>query len=267
MLFPRRSLGLSLIATLFVLSLPAVSQIAQALPDQLRRVDPPNPSVSASQLEIRGDELRGMKYYADSVDYYMAALAKAPTPQVWNKLGMAEIGLMRLNDAKKAFEHAVKLNKNYPDALNNLGFIYYHDRNNRKAIRAYQKALKLDPDRASFHSNLGSALFAHKDYDKAAKEYARALQLDPMVFERHSRTGIVAQFNPEERGEFHYTVAKLYLKSGDVSHCLLYLKKAQEEGVKVSDKLQKDPELAKYRKDPRFISVVEHRPLETIDQQ
>ncbi|GAC1653875.1 MAG: hypothetical protein NVS9B15_14560 [Acidobacteriaceae bacterium] len=238
-------------------------QMTQTTPDQLRRVDPPSPSMSAIQLEVQGDELRGMKFYADAIDYYTAAMQKAGDGAVLrNKLGMAEIGLMKMQAAKKEFERATKLNKNYPEAWNNLGAAFYKaDQNYKKAIKSYERAIKLDDQQASFHSNLGTALFARKDYDRAAREYQKALELDPTIFTHSSRMGISAHLTPEDRGQFALTISKIFLQSGNIKQCLLYLRKAQEEGVKVAEKLQKDPVFQKYQNDPRFIAVIRHNPM------
>ena len=237
------------------------AQSTQTTPE-LRRVDPPSPTATVHELEARGDSLRGSKFYADAVDYYMAAIGKHDSAVLRNKLGLANIDMMRFREAKRSFERAIKLDKKYAEAYNNLGAIYYiDDHNTRKAIRNYERAIKINDLQASFHSNLGTALFARKEYDHAAKEYQRAMEIDPTIFEHHSRNGISAQLTPQDRGQFSLTVAKLYLNSGDVQHCLLYLRKAQEEGIKVAEKLEKDPAFLNYKKDPRFIAVIQHQPL------
>lgn len=237
-------------------------QIAQTTPEQLRRVEPPSTNQTAQALEQRGDELRYNKFYADAVDYYHAATAKHNSAVLQNKLGIAELNMMRFHDSKKSFERSIKLDKNYAEAFNNLGVIYYaDDHNNRKAIRNYQKAIKLNDQIASFYSNLGTALFASRKFEKAAQQYQRAMEIDPTIFEHHSRFGTAANLTPADRGQFAYTIAKLYLHSGDIQHCLLYLRKAQEEGIKVSEKLSADPAFQRYKNDPRFVAVVLHQPM------
>lgn len=268
-MFSRISLPhLCLIAVFSFTLVPAPSfsltsgQIAQTTPEQLRRVEPPNPSATVPELERRGDELRFYKFYADAGDYYLAAIAKHDSAVLRNKLGIAELNMMRYRDSKKAFERAIKLDNHYAEAFNNLGVIYYaDDHNNRKAIRNYEKAIKLNDQMASFYSNLGTALFASRKYEKAAKEYQRAMEIDPTIFEHHSRFGTTANLTPADRGQFAFTIAKLYLHSGDIQHCLLYLRKAQEEGIKVSQKLASDPAFHSYQNDPRFVAVIRHEAI------
>src|SRR6185369_9934472 len=66
-------------------------------PAQVRRVPPPDPSSTAEQLEQTGDQLRGTKEFADALDFYSAAIAKAPDQgRLYNKRGMARVGMMQL---------------------------------------------------------------------------------------------------------------------------------------------------------------------------
>ena len=232
-------------------------------PEQLRRIAPPSPNTDPTELEKTADSLRVQKLYADAVDYYRAALPRAGNPDVlYNKKGIAELLMLRLGEAKKSFERAIKANKKNAEAYNNLGVVHYEERNYRRAIRFYNKAIELSPDSASFHSNLGSAYFSKKDYERANQEYARALTLDPEVFEHHSPAGVSMHATTlEDRARFSYVIAKMYAKSGDTEHCLQYLRKAMEEGFAVAQNFAKDREFDNYRKDSRFVSLLAQKPV------
>jgi tetratricopeptide (TPR) repeat protein len=245
--------------------IPLVNDSSQTMttPAQLRRIEPPSPTASARDLEDRGDILRAEKYYADAIDYYQAAIQKSSAPaQLYNKEGIAELQMLHFNEAKHLFERATRVNREFPEATNNLGVVYYNMRSYGKAVKFYRRAISLNNDSASFHSNLGTAYFAQHKYEKASQEYATALSLDPEIFERHSQTGITAQMSsPEERARYSYVIAKMFATRGDVDRCLQYLKKAMEEGYKVAEGFEKDREFASYRKDPRFLSLLSHSPL------
>jgi tetratricopeptide (TPR) repeat protein len=232
-------------------------------PAQLRRIEPPSLGASAQQLEDRGDVLRAEKYYADAIDYYEAAIRKSTSPaQLYNKEGIAQLQMLHWDEAKRLFERARKANARYPEATNNLGVVYYNTRSYRKAIRFYNQAISFNAQAASFHSNLGTAYFAARKYGKATQEYATALSIDPEIFERHSQAGITAHMSsPEDRALYSYVIAKMYATRNDVEHCLLYLKKAMEEGFKVSESFQKDHEFSGFRKDPRFLTLLNHGPM------
>jgi tetratricopeptide (TPR) repeat protein len=240
--------------------LSGLDQIQIAPP--MRQVQSPPKDASAEQLEGQGDELRGQKAYLDAIDYYQAALAKAPeSAPVLNKLGIAELMLQRHREAGKNFERAIKQDRRFAEAYNNLGVVDYERRKYRAAVRQYKKALELSPDSPSFYSNLGAAYFARKEFEHASEAYAQALKLDPEIFEHTSRTGIAAQMtSPEDRAHYDYIMAKLYAKMGDYEHSLEYLRKAIEEGYKGVKDVYTDPEFAELRKDVRFAELMKEKP-------
>ena len=113
-------------------------------PQQLRRAEPPSPTATAAELERQADELREQKMFSDSLDYYKAAMAKGTrTAEIYNKIGIAEMQLTRLGDAKKDFERAIKLNKTFPEPYNNLGVVHYIRKKYKNAIKEYLKAVAL----------------------------------------------------------------------------------------------------------------------------
>lgn len=241
----------------------ADSSTTMTTPAQLRRIEPPSPTATVPELEQRGDILRAEKYYADAIDYYEAAIHRSPAPaQLYNKAGIAQLLMMHFSEAKHMFDRAMKADARYPEATNNLGVVYYNQRSYRKAIKYYHKAIAMNSDSASFHSNLGTAYFAKHKYDEASREYATALSIDPEIFERHSQAGITAHMSsPEDRARYSYVIARMFAARGDADRCLLYLKKAMEEGFKVADGFQKDHEFVGFRKDPRFLSLLNHGPI------
>ncbi len=238
------------------------------VPAEVRRAEPPPASWSAAELEARADSLRADKAYADSLDYYRAALAKRTdsVAVLHNKMGMAELLMHRFGRARKAFERALKADPQYAEAMNNLGVVYYMQNSYKKAIKHYEKAVALRPNNASFYSNLGTAYFARKKIEQASAAYYRALELDPEVFERRSRTGVSAHMaSPRDRARYSYVLAKMYARVGDHSRCLLYLKKAIEQGYPEIKNVYTDEEFAAVRKDPRFRELWGPPPVPNIN--
>lgn len=265
MFCPRLSLFSTSLLTACVLVLSAGSSAQATHPEQvlvkpplLRTIDPPSPDASVADLESRADQLRGQKLYLDSLDYYQAALAKQPkSARLMNKIGISELQLQRYREAKKAFEHSIKADRDFADAHNNLGVVYYEERKYGPAIKQYEMAIEIDENSSSFFSNLGAAYFSKRDFDRATNAYQHALQLDPEVFERSSRGGVQAQLpSPEDRARYDYTVAKLYAKMGFDDRSLEYLKKAMEDGYKDFKNVYRDAEFAALRKDKRFTELV-----------
>jgi tetratricopeptide (TPR) repeat protein len=260
----------SLIALSSCISLAAIAQQHPVVtasgdtlttPAQLRQVSPPEATLSAKELEIRADSLRTQKAYADSLDYYNAAIRKEPTSQLYNKAGIAQLQMMRHDDARKSFQNAIKLDKKNAEARNNLGVIYYIRENYRKAVKEYKKAIAVKGDSASFYSNLGTAEFSRKKYEQASEAYLKALELDPDVFERRSNAGVQMHMaSPQDRAGYHYTIAKMFATRGDADRCLLYLRKAMEEGYPEISKVYKEEAFVGVRSDPRFMALMENKP-------
>jgi len=249
------------LAILVVVLACALTAVAQEAPSP-QRVEPPSPTASALELVQRADILRAEKRYLDAIDYFRAAIKKENSPITWNKMGIAQLQLDRFHDAKKSFEKALKLDKKYADANNNLGVVYYRDRNYGKAIKFYRKAIKLRETSASFHSNLGTAYFSKKDMARAMVEYQRAFELDPGVFDRISTTGVAAQMSsPEDRAHFSYVLATLYAQVGRMDRSLEYLRKAIEEGYPDIKKVYSDAEFTELRKDKRFDELMASKPV------
>jgi len=257
-------------AAIITICLCAVSGFAQSShseqvqinPPLLRTIDPPAPDATAADLELRADELRMEKLYLDALDYYRAALGKAPhSASLHNKIGITELMMQRYHEAKKSFDQAIKINHNFSDAHNNLGVVYYEEQKYGPAVKQYRRAIALNDSAASFYSNLGAALFSRKEFEPAVQAYQRAMELDPDVFERSSRGGVQAQLpSPGDRARYDYTVAKLYAKMGLSDRSLQYLKKAMEEGYKDFKNVYKDTEFAELRKDKRFAELMASKP-------
>jgi tetratricopeptide (TPR) repeat protein len=232
------------VASGFRTDVPPPAKPAPAQPPQ--RTLPP---------EMRGDIFMARKMYREALDAYREALSS--TPVILNKMGIAYHQMLELDLARKHYERAIKLNKQYAEAINNLGTIYYAKKSYRKAAKQYEKALKLSPNSASIYSNLGTAQFARKKYKQAAEAYEKALSLDPEVFEHRNSHGVLLQERSvEERAKFHYYLAKTYAKAGVVDRALLYIRKALEEGFKERKKFQEEPEFAALQEMPEFQTLI-----------
>src|SRR5215471_16010352 len=91
-----------------------------------RQIQPPAKDASAEELEKEGDQLRSRKEYPDAIDYFRAALVKAPqSASLYNKIGISYLMLERPKEAGRQFEQAIKRDRNFSDAYNNLGVSDY----------------------------------------------------------------------------------------------------------------------------------------------
>jgi len=136
--------------------------------------------------EARGDIFMARRMYREAAEVYLSI--KPQTAVILNKAGIAHHQMADLDTAKKYYDKAVKLDRNYAEAINNIGTIHYARKSYRRAISSYKKALKYSPESASIFSNLGTAYFARKDYNSAMECYNKALSLDADVFEQDRKS-------------------------------------------------------------------------------
>jgi tetratricopeptide (TPR) repeat protein len=212
---------------------------------RLSKPSTPEPKIELTP-EARGDVFMARKMYREAIDAYRQAPSDSPI--TWNKIGIAYHQLLDLRNAQKNYEHALKIDPKYSEAVNNLGTVFYAHKRYRAAINRYNAALKLKPESASYYSNLGTAYFARKDYKKAAISYQTAVKLDPDIFENHGTFGTTLQERSvEEFAKFHYYLARTYAKAGQNDRALLYIRKALEEGFKDRKLFMEEPEFAGLR--------------------
>ena len=96
-------------------------QVLSAAPQQ-QSTEQPNFS-----LEKRADIYMARKAYADAADYYQRALKQDgfSNARLWNKLGIAYQQLQNYHASRKAYNQAMRRQKNYAEPLNNIGTTYF----------------------------------------------------------------------------------------------------------------------------------------------
>jgi len=200
--------------------------------------------------ETQGDLLMIHQKYLAAIDAYRRAPHNSAV--VWNKLGIAYQHMYALDFAKLQYEKALSINPDYPEAINNLGTVYYGQKNYHKAEKCYRKAIHYKPKTASFYSNLGTAYFAEHKYKQGVEAYQHAFAIDPEVFIRESLERIAELGPVEEQAQLNYTLAELYSQAGNVKAALVYLRAALNEGFDDRKKLMADKDLASLRVTPEF---------------
>jgi tetratricopeptide (TPR) repeat protein len=219
----------------------------------------PNPATaSAAQLELAGDILRARRFPEDAVEFYIYALKRGgQEAALMNKLGVTELELRNVVAARVYFQRVVQLQRKDARGWNNLGAVEYSEGRYGKAISDYGRAIKLDTQQATYHSNRGTAYFETKDYERARREFDTALKLDPQMMKHLGTTGLeVHMLSPSDRARYCFELARLFAHRGDEMEMLHYLQMASEGGFDVEHDMGSDEVLARYRKDPRVLTLV-----------
>jgi tetratricopeptide (TPR) repeat protein len=219
--------------------------------------------------EEMGDLFMARKQYREASEVYKQLSDRNPQNAVYlNKLGISLHQQDALALALKYYQRAAKADPHYADALNNIGTIWYQRKRFGKAIRSYEKAIKIRDDMAVLYSNLGYAYFGSKKYEESIAAFRTALAKDPQVFEHtSSRTGSLLQDRSvSDRGRFYFLLAKSFAESGNLDRCILYLRKAKEEGyASFIEDVQKDKAFSVAVKDPVVQELLEKKPPETTE--
>jgi len=84
---------------------------------------------------------------------------------------------------------ALQLQRDYPEALNNLGLALYSLGRAAEAAEQFRAALALRPDDAQAHSNLGTALRSLGQTEPALVHFRRAIAINPKLGQAHSNLG------------------------------------------------------------------------------
>lgn len=219
--------------------------------------------------EQMGDLHMARKEYREAAEVYKKLSSQEPRNPVYlNKLGIALHQQTALSAALKYYERAVKVDPLYADAENNIGTIWYQRKKYGKAIKAYEKAIAIRNDMAVLYSNLGYAYFGEKKYEEAIKSFRQALAIDPQLFEHNSsRSGSLLQDRSVgDRGRFYFLLAKSFAQAGNVDRCLLYLRKAKDEGYKSLSDVKKDPAFSAVLKLPALEEILAPKPEEPAQQ-
>jgi tetratricopeptide (TPR) repeat protein len=230
-------------------------------------------SVIVVRPELTTEQLADLymvrKDYREAAETYMRLSRENPRNPVYlNKLGIALHQQTALNLALKYYEQAVKVDPSYADAQNNIGTIWYQRKKFSKAVRSYQKAIAIRQDMAVLYSNLGYAYFGEKKYQESLASFHQALTIDPQFFEHTGgRNGSVLQDRSvTDRGRFYYMLAKSFAQAGNLDRCIVYLRKAKDEGYAAISSAKTDPDFAVMRKSPAVQEILEPKPVETAQR-
>jgi Flp pilus assembly protein TadD len=104
----------------------------------------------------------------------MAASANPKLSEASTLLGVAYWRKGLRDVAQRSFETAVRINKDDPQNLNNLGYLFYENGDYENATKYFKRAAKLAPNDPLIWNNLGLAQAERGHFDDAYESFARA---------------------------------------------------------------------------------------------
>ena len=178
------------------------------------------------------------------------------TPVLYNQLGIAAEHMYMDAKARDSYERAIGLDPHYSEAYNNLGTLYYGEKNYGKAEKYYKRALRLNPSNAFAEDNLGTLYFSRRKFHKGELAYRRALALDKDIFEKSAVNAILTADDAKNKAEAHFHLARLFAQEDMDAAALDSLQKAIGEGFRDRKRLLKDEAFAELRTQPGFMKLV-----------
>jgi tetratricopeptide (TPR) repeat protein len=119
------------------------------------------------------------QYYKDKLSFWKNATETSPSFAFnHNNLGAMYYLDKDMGNAEKEFKKALELNPNEPMTHNNLGLVYADANKLTEAEEEYKKELKINPyDNAYF--NLGLLYWEQKRYGEAVDNWEKTLEINP----------------------------------------------------------------------------------------
>ncbi|PYQ19623.1 MAG: hypothetical protein DMF79_12175, partial [Acidobacteria bacterium] len=157
-----------------------------------------------------GLELSEQGFDPAALAAFQRVVKSDPSAMTYYNLGTLYMRLGQPVVAKGAFEHALELQPDYPEASNTLGALLAQSGDVPGAIARFRAALKTKPEYPDALNNLGYTLFQAGQANEAQDLYQKALKLQPDFPEAFNNLGI------------------LFGRRGDLESAESYFKKAVE---------------------------------------
>jgi tetratricopeptide (TPR) repeat protein len=149
--------------------------------------------------------------YRSTEAIWLDVVTKRPrNAHAHDNLGTWYASAGRLDEAKRYFDAALRIDPRHGGAHNNLGSLFVRSGQIDAAMRHFQAALRSEQNLPKVYSNLGSLLTRQGRLDEAAVHIREALRLDPGY------------------GMAHYNMGHLYLARGLVDSAIVRFAVAAE---------------------------------------
>jgi tetratricopeptide (TPR) repeat protein len=149
---------------------------------------------SAGQLTALGNEALMQGRFETAIEHYRRALAVDKTSfQALFNLALAHQQLGKDAEARRWYEEALKISRDHPEVLCNLGWLAFRAGEWRRAeehfLDAARQAAGSAADGADYWFNVGTARERLGEAQEARRAYEECLALDPNHFAGHFNLG------------------------------------------------------------------------------
>lgn len=145
----------------------------------------------AKLLYLAGNSMLQASRVDGAISLFQRSLANDPNqPDTHLHLGVAYWKLHNYQQAALSYQAAIKANKNYAEAYNNLCMVMQDGfKRFDTALELVNKAIAIRPDYADAYNNRGNVLQALDRYEEALASYDLAIELAPNSPLAHNNRG------------------------------------------------------------------------------
>jgi serine/threonine protein kinase/tetratricopeptide (TPR) repeat protein len=214
--------------------------------------------------------------YPEAAEQFHKAIEKAPgVVDAHTSLGGVLCDLGRYDEAEQALLASLKIRETAP-ALNDLGAMRVYQRRDADAVEYFKRAIVIDPSEYLYLLNLGDSEWRLRDLRDAKAAYRKAIDLALAELKENPRLGrsrafvayFAARLGDRKRAEDEIGQALqlspgdnkvkrravlTYEALGERERSLAVLQTATPEMI---HELDRQPDLADFRQDPRFQQLV-----------
>jgi tetratricopeptide (TPR) repeat protein len=159
---------------------------------------------------LQGERLIAEDKFAEAIEQLKIATQLLPqNAQAWNHLGLAYYGAGQTDDAIRAYQQAIALDRNLAAARFNLGLLYLEQNRNQDAISELTTFTALQPNSTEGWLHLASAQLRIRRFDDAEKAFVRVQKIDPKNPEMLDGIGVIQLQRKRPRDAFNYFEAAL----------------------------------------------------------
>ncbi len=183
---------------------------AETALDKALEIEPESAQVFLLRGQIainRGQEEEAMRLYKQAADMDPGTVG----PGAYNAMGIVHLVLGRFEEARQAFNDAIRLDSLNGAAHDGLANILIHEGKSEDAMRELQIALRFDPNQKRALATLASLLSQQGEQDQALKVAEKALNVAPKFATLHNNLGLIyRRKNQLDLAEKHYKLAIEY---------------------------------------------------------
>ena len=133
---------------------------------------------------------------------------------LYNFLGLCQYKLKKFSQSINTYKSAIKIKKDYPEALNNLGSSLIEIGKLEEAKECFVKAINIKPDYLVSLNNLAGTYYDLAEYDSALNSYNNVLKINPKFPEVEDNIlRILTFFDPKNSNLNNITKANFLLKN------------------------------------------------------